>query len=203
MFSAHDFVMIFGGARVRRPALQPVETGATQYTENMPGSGLILGIESSCDETAAAIVERGARTVSSVVASQIATHARYGGVVPELGQPRASPRHCSRGSRRAGRGAPYARRSRCHRCDLRPRPCRSASGGHHLRQGSRLCESSSVDRRESPRGSHSRGAAERAGGTGECSEGKPFSRPRRIRGNARRKSTQVLRLVRRRRTRSG
>jgi N6-L-threonylcarbamoyladenine synthase len=50
----------------------------------MHGSGLILGIESSCDETAAAIVERGARTVSSVVASQIATHARYGGVVPEL-----------------------------------------------------------------------------------------------------------------------
>jgi len=50
----------------------------------MPGRGLILGIETSCDETAAAIVERGARTVSSVVASQIATHARYGGVVPEL-----------------------------------------------------------------------------------------------------------------------
>jgi N6-L-threonylcarbamoyladenine synthase len=47
-------------------------------------SGLILGIETSCDETAAAIVERGARTLSSVVASQIATHARYGGVVPEL-----------------------------------------------------------------------------------------------------------------------
>jgi N6-L-threonylcarbamoyladenine synthase len=47
-------------------------------------AGLILGIETSCDETAAAIVERGARTLSSVVASQIATHARYGGVVPEL-----------------------------------------------------------------------------------------------------------------------
>ncbi|HWA94815.1 MAG TPA: tRNA (adenosine(37)-N6)-threonylcarbamoyltransferase complex transferase subunit TsaD [Terracidiphilus sp.] len=47
-------------------------------------SGLILGIESSCDETAAAIIERGAHTRSSVVASQIATHARYGGVVPEL-----------------------------------------------------------------------------------------------------------------------
>jgi N6-L-threonylcarbamoyladenine synthase len=45
---------------------------------------LILGIESSCDETAAAVVERGARTLSSVVASQIATHAKYGGVVPEL-----------------------------------------------------------------------------------------------------------------------
>jgi len=50
----------------------------------MGGRGLILGIESSCDETAAAVVERGARTLSSVVASQIATHARYGGVVPEL-----------------------------------------------------------------------------------------------------------------------
>ena len=48
------------------------------------GSGLILGIESSCDETAAAVVERGSRTLSSVVASQIATHLRYGGVVPEL-----------------------------------------------------------------------------------------------------------------------
>ncbi len=47
-------------------------------------SGLILGIETSCDETAAAVVERGARTLSSVVASQIATHATYGGVVPEL-----------------------------------------------------------------------------------------------------------------------
>ncbi|MDR3741113.1 MAG: tRNA (adenosine(37)-N6)-threonylcarbamoyltransferase complex transferase subunit TsaD [Terracidiphilus sp.] len=48
------------------------------------GKGLILGIESSCDETAAAVVERGTRTLSSVVASQIPTHARYGGVVPEL-----------------------------------------------------------------------------------------------------------------------
>src|SRR5580658_2169922 len=46
--------------------------------------GLILGIETSCDETAAAVVERGAHTLSSVVASQISTHARYGGVVPEL-----------------------------------------------------------------------------------------------------------------------
>ncbi len=47
-------------------------------------SGLILGIESSCDETAAAVVERGARQLSNVVASQIAIHSPYGGVVPEL-----------------------------------------------------------------------------------------------------------------------
>src|SRR5579859_4986962 len=50
----------------------------------MRGNGFILAIESSCDETAAAVVERGSRTLSSAVASQIATHARYGGVVPEL-----------------------------------------------------------------------------------------------------------------------
>ncbi|HLY16661.1 MAG TPA: tRNA (adenosine(37)-N6)-threonylcarbamoyltransferase complex transferase subunit TsaD [Bryobacteraceae bacterium] len=45
---------------------------------------LILGIESSCDETAAAVVEGGVAIRSSVVASQLATHGRYGGVVPEL-----------------------------------------------------------------------------------------------------------------------
>jgi N6-L-threonylcarbamoyladenine synthase len=50
----------------------------------MSSRGLILAIESSCDETAAAVVQRGAHTLSSVVASQVATHARYGGVVPEL-----------------------------------------------------------------------------------------------------------------------
>src|SRR5215467_987867 len=45
---------------------------------------LILGIESSCDETAAAVVAGGRRILSSVVASQIAIHRKYGGVVPEL-----------------------------------------------------------------------------------------------------------------------
>lgn len=44
----------------------------------------ILGIESSCDETAAAVVVDGVRAVSSVVASQLDTHGKYGGVVPEL-----------------------------------------------------------------------------------------------------------------------
>lgn len=44
----------------------------------------ILGIESSCDETAAAVVQSGGRILSSVVASQIETHGKYGGVVPEL-----------------------------------------------------------------------------------------------------------------------
>jgi N6-L-threonylcarbamoyladenine synthase len=45
---------------------------------------LILGIESSCDETAAAVVRDGEHLLSNVVSSQIATHLPYGGVVPEL-----------------------------------------------------------------------------------------------------------------------
>ena len=50
---------------------------------------IVLGIETSCDETAAALVEDGRRILSSVVASQIAEHKIYGGVVPEI----ASRRH--------------------------------------------------------------------------------------------------------------
>ncbi|HIR57966.1 MAG TPA: tRNA (adenosine(37)-N6)-threonylcarbamoyltransferase complex transferase subunit TsaD [Candidatus Gallacutalibacter pullicola] len=49
----------------------------------------ILGIESSCDETAAAVVEDGRRVLSSVIASQVEEHKLYGGVVPEI----ASRRH--------------------------------------------------------------------------------------------------------------
>lgn len=45
---------------------------------------LVLGIETSCDETAAAIVRDGREIISSVIASQVATHKRFGGVVPEL-----------------------------------------------------------------------------------------------------------------------
>lgn len=45
---------------------------------------IVLGIESSCDETAAAIVRDGREIVSSVISSQIETHKRFGGVVPEL-----------------------------------------------------------------------------------------------------------------------
>jgi N6-L-threonylcarbamoyladenine synthase len=50
---------------------------------------LILGIETSCDETAIAVVDDGRRILASVVSSQVELHAEYGGVVPEL----ASRRH--------------------------------------------------------------------------------------------------------------
>ncbi len=47
-------------------------------------SEVVLGIETSCDETAAALVGDDGRIFSSVVASQADLHARYGGVVPEV-----------------------------------------------------------------------------------------------------------------------
>ncbi|HUR23462.1 MAG TPA: tRNA (adenosine(37)-N6)-threonylcarbamoyltransferase complex transferase subunit TsaD [Acidimicrobiales bacterium] len=50
----------------------------------MPEQFLVLGIETSCDETAAAVVANGNTVVSSVVSSQVDLHARYGGVVPEI-----------------------------------------------------------------------------------------------------------------------
>ena len=50
---------------------------------------ILLGIESSCDETAAALVEDGRSILSSVIASQVEEHKIYGGVVPEI----ASRRH--------------------------------------------------------------------------------------------------------------
>jgi N6-L-threonylcarbamoyladenine synthase len=51
---------------------------------NRSATGLILGIETSCDETSAAVVRIGREVLSNIVASQIATHSAYGGVVPEL-----------------------------------------------------------------------------------------------------------------------
>lgn len=50
----------------------------------------ILAIESSCDETAAAVVEDGRRVLSNIIATQVEEHKLYGGVVPEI----ASRRHC-------------------------------------------------------------------------------------------------------------
>ncbi|MGE5676183.1 MAG: tRNA (adenosine(37)-N6)-threonylcarbamoyltransferase complex transferase subunit TsaD [Mycobacterium leprae] len=50
----------------------------------MSSETLILGIESSCDETAAAVVAGGRKVLSNIIASQIDLHKRYGGVVPEI-----------------------------------------------------------------------------------------------------------------------
>ena len=62
---------------------------ARRRTRGAGGSGLILGLETSCDETAAALVSRDGEILANVVSSQAELHARYGGVVPEI----ASRRH--------------------------------------------------------------------------------------------------------------
>jgi len=59
---------------------------------SIPGSRCLLGIESSCDETAASVLTLEGKVLSSVVASQNDVHGRFGGVVPEL----ASRRHTER-----------------------------------------------------------------------------------------------------------
>ncbi|MEP7158813.1 MAG: tRNA (adenosine(37)-N6)-threonylcarbamoyltransferase complex transferase subunit TsaD, partial [Chloroflexota bacterium] len=46
--------------------------------------GRVLAVETSCDETAVAVVENGRRIVSNVVASQVALHSATGGIVPEV-----------------------------------------------------------------------------------------------------------------------
>ena len=64
-----------------------VETAAGAAADLLPSSDdpfLILGVETSCDETAASVVANGAAVLSSVVSSQIDLHARFGGVVPEI-----------------------------------------------------------------------------------------------------------------------
>ena len=65
--------------------LDGIEAGIPGRTVDRDGSLVkILAIETSCDETAAAVVEDGRQVLSSVVSSQIDLHARFGGVVPEL-----------------------------------------------------------------------------------------------------------------------
>ena len=65
--------------------MMPDAFGYDEFMASAPvRSGLILGIESSCDETAAAVVRAGSETLSNAIASQVALHALHGGVVPEI-----------------------------------------------------------------------------------------------------------------------
>src|SRR5574344_2455657 len=58
---------------------KPVEIGPDSGYDNY-----IMAIESSCDETACSIVKNGREVIANVVASQIKTHAKFGGVIPEI-----------------------------------------------------------------------------------------------------------------------
>src|SRR5262249_41880566 len=87
--SAASPLLSLAGSSRRRPSRGwgPAGRGATMNRSR--ATMIVLGIESSCDETAAAVLADGRRILSNVVASQDAIHAPYGGVVPEL----ASRRH--------------------------------------------------------------------------------------------------------------
>ena len=56
----------------------------TENKTEKTGEVKILGIESSCDETAAAVVVNGRKVLSNVIFSQVPLHTLYGGVVPEI-----------------------------------------------------------------------------------------------------------------------
>ena len=97
----------------------------------------ILGIESSCDETAAAVIENGRVLLSSVVASQVDLHAKYGGVFPEV----ASRQHIRTIYAVVDQALQQAHmkpgRPGCHRGDPRARAGGVAGGGdeHGQRAG--------------------------------------------------------------------
>ena len=99
--------------------------------------GPILGIESSCDETAAAVLSRDGAVLSNVVSSQVSVHEKFGGVVPEL----AARAHLGKidivvqEARRRSRVKKYAR---CYGRHPRTWIGWSALGGRELRQGLEL-----------------------------------------------------------------
>ena len=128
---------------------------------------LVLGIETSCDDTAAAVVAGGTEVLSSVVSSQVDVHAVYGGVVPEL----AGRAHLelltpvigdALRSGRGGRQGP-ARRGRHHR----PRADRLAARGGERGQGAVAGVGSSLRGGQPPRGPPVR----RAAGSSRASNG--------------------------------
>lgn len=73
-----------GGMELQHHETPASEPALVQAVGEAPASPLILAIESSCDETAAALVDGDGRLHSDVVASQIDFHSRFGGVVPEI-----------------------------------------------------------------------------------------------------------------------
>ena len=84
---------------------------------------LILAIESSCDETAAAVVEDGCKICSNIVSSQINVHKKYGGVVPEVASRIHVEKYFCGHRRSAGAGRGDDGRYFSDRGNAGPRPC--------------------------------------------------------------------------------
>ena len=115
---------------------------------------LILAVESSCDETAAAVVKNGREVLSNVISSQIALHTLYGGVVPEI----ASRKHIEKINQvieealSPGRGEAGGYHG--HRRHLRAGACGSPAGGGGGGQGHQFCGGYPAGGRAPYRGAH-------------------------------------------------
>ena len=171
---------------------------ASRIRLRTPGSEVILAIETSCDETAAAVMRGGRELLSSVVASQVDFHARFGGVVPEI----ASRKHTEaivgvvdEALEQAGIGLADDRRARRH---ARPRACGRAGRRARLREGPRVRDRPAARRREPPRGPHlrrrarrprRRAAARGAGRLGRPHLARPHARVGRVPRRSARRST--------------
>ncbi len=124
---------------------------------------LILGIESSCDETSAAVVRDGEELLSNVVLSQILTHQVYGGVVPEL----ASREHLRAIVPVVRKAVEQSGIAMEHidalGGDQGSRIGRRAAGGPQLRQGAGVCPGKAADFDQPPGRPHPRRVARGAG----------------------------------------
>lgn len=72
------------GTAARLETMRHLAAGALARFGVVPGTEMVLAIETSCDETAAAVMRGGTELLSSIVASQVDFHSRFGGVVPEI-----------------------------------------------------------------------------------------------------------------------
>ena len=141
---------------------------------------LVLAIETSCDETAVAVVEDGRRIHANVVASQVALHAPTGGIVPEVAA-RAHLRWMIPVLDEAWKGAGATGRtsgpSRSPRGPVSRARCSSGSRGQDARVGPRPA----ARPRQPPRGPHLRRVAARPGRAGRRATRVPARRARRQR----------------------
>lgn len=100
---------------------------------------VVLGIESSCDETAAAIVKNGREVLSNVIHSQIDIHEKFGGVVPEI----ASRKHIEAISYVVSEALKQADMTwkdiDVISCTYGPRTCRSFACGSRICKSIKLC----------------------------------------------------------------
>ena len=79
-----DIIITNTQATIARSSLDKIQANSQQAGTDSSENVLILAIESSCDETAAAVILNGRTVLSNVISSQIALHTLYGGVVPEI-----------------------------------------------------------------------------------------------------------------------